>query len=128
MIQADVVSGIKKALFWSYIRPWTRDSKSSLGYNNWASTRDNCETSVYILITTESRAKICHQLNACKPPMAKAVVCSKVLVLLLLIHCFMFLTLFVGVLCWSLFSYAFICDLSSFVIILTRKRELVALL
>ena len=28
-------------------------------------------------------------------------------------------------LCWSLFCYAYICDLSSFAIVLTRKRELV---
>ena len=33
-----------------------------------------------------------------------------------------------GVLCWSLFWYALLCVLSSFVIIMTRKRELVALL
>ena len=49
-----------------------------------------------------------------------------------LIHCFMYLTLFVGVLCWSLICYAFLCVLSSFAISLTRKsereRKLVALL
>ena len=33
-----------------------------------------------------------------------------------------------GVLCWSLFWYALLYVLSSFAIILTRKRELVALL
>ena len=33
-----------------------------------------------------------------------------------------------GVLCWSLFWYAFLYVLSSFAIPLTRKRELVALL
>ena len=32
------------------------------------------------------------------------------------------------VLCWSSFGYALLCVLYSFVIILTRKRELVALL
>ena len=45
-------------------------------------------------------------------------------VLLLLIHCFMYLTLFVGA-CVGLCSvmYVSLCDLSSFAIILTRKRE-----
>ena len=32
-----------------------------------------------------------------------------------------------GVLCWSLFWYSLLCVLSSFAIILTRKKELVAL-
>ena len=36
--------------------------------------------------------------------------------------------MFVGVLCLSLFCYALICVLSSFAIILKRKRKLVALL
>ena len=40
----------------------------------------------------------------------------------------MYLPLFVGVLCWSLFWYALLYVLSSLAIILTRKRELVALL
>ena len=40
----------------------------------------------------------------------------------------MYLPIFVGVLCWSLFWYTLLCVLSSFAIILTRKRELVALL
>ena len=40
----------------------------------------------------------------------------------------MYLPLFVGVLHWSLFWYALLYVLSSFTIILTRKRELVALL
>ena len=40
----------------------------------------------------------------------------------------MYLQLFVGVLCWSLFWYALRCVLYSFAIILTRKSELVALL
>ena len=39
----------------------------------------------------------------------------------------MYLPLFVGVLCWSLVSYALLYVLSSFAIILTRKREMVAL-
>ena len=38
----------------------------------------------------------------------------------------MCLSLFVGVLCWSLFRYS-LCVLSSFAKILSRKRELVAL-
>ena len=46
----------------------------------------------------------------------------------LLICCFIYLPLSVGVLCWSLFWYALLYALSSFAIILTRKRELVALL
>ena len=53
---------------------------------------------------------------------------SKAEVLLLLIYCFMYLPLFLGVLCWSLFWYALLCVLYSFAIILTRKREPVALL
>ena len=40
----------------------------------------------------------------------------------------MYLPLFVGVLCWSLFWYALLCVLYSSAIILMRKRELVALL
>ena len=50
------------------------------------------------------------------------------MVLLLLIYCFMYLPLFVGVLCWSLFWCALLYVLSSFAIILMRKRELVAML
>ena len=40
----------------------------------------------------------------------------------------MYFSLFVEVLCLSLFWYALLCVLSSFAIILNRKRELVALL
>ena len=40
----------------------------------------------------------------------------------------MYFALFVGVLCLSLFCYGLLCVLSSFAIILKRKRELVALL
>ena len=40
----------------------------------------------------------------------------------------MYLLLFVGVLCRSLFSYDLLYVLSSFAIILTKKRELVTLL
>ena len=47
---------------------------------------------------------------------------------LLLIHCLMYLGIFVGVLCWPLFYYASICVLSIFVNTLTRKRMIVALL
>ena len=53
---------------------------------------------------------------------------SKAVVRLLFIYCFMYLPLFVVVLSWFLFLYALLCVLSSVVIILTRKRELVALL
>ena len=46
----------------------------------------------------------------------------------MLIHCFMYLTLFVGVSCCCfLFSYPFLCVLSRFIIILMGKKELVAL-
>ena len=40
----------------------------------------------------------------------------------------MYFPLFKGVLCLSLFCYALLCFLSSFAIILKRKRKLVALL
>ena len=40
----------------------------------------------------------------------------------------MYLPLSVWVLCWSLFWYALLCVHTSFAIILTRKREMVALL
>ena len=40
----------------------------------------------------------------------------------------MYLSLFVGLLCRSLFWYSLLCVLSRFAIILTRKRELIALL
>ena len=60
---------------------------------------------------------------------AKQFLCIKKAVTnLLLIYCFMYLPLFVEVLCWSLLWYALLCVLSSFTIILTRMRELVALL
>ena len=42
--------------------------------------------------------------------------------------CFLHLSLFVGVLCWSLFLYALLYVLSRFAIILVRMRELVALI
>ena len=40
----------------------------------------------------------------------------------------MYFSLFVGILCLSLFCYALLCVHSSFAIILKRKRKLVALL
>ena len=49
------------------------------------------------------------------------------MVLLLLVYCFKYLPLFVGVLCYSLFCYALLYVLFSFAIILTRKRDLFAL-
>ena len=60
--------------------------------------------------------------------MAKVVVCSKAVVLLLLICCLVCFPLVVGVLCLSWFCCALLCVLSSFAIILKRERELVALL
>ena len=45
--------------------------------------------------------------------------------LLLLICCLMYFPLFVGVLCLSLIWYALLCVLSSFEIVLKRKRELI---
>ena len=49
------------------------------------------------------------------PPVAKAAVRSKAVVLLLLIYCFMYLPLlFVLVLCWSLVTYAILYVLSGF--------------
>ena len=57
------------------------------------------------------------------PPVAKAAVRSKAVVLLLLIHCFKYLILCVGVLCWSLFCYALLCVCSIFAIILMMKER-----
>ena len=48
--------------------------------------------------------------------------------MLLLICCLVCFPLVVGVLCLSLFCFVLLCVLSSFAIILKRKRELVALL
>ena len=59
---------------------------------------------------------------------ALATVRSKAVVLLLLIYCFMYIPLFVGVPCLSLLWYTLLCVLSSFAIILKRKRELFVLL
>ena len=53
---------------------------------------------------------------------------SKAVVLLLLIHCLLMPSCFVGDYVWSLFFCALLCAVSSFVIILLGKRELVALL
>ena len=52
---------------------------------------------------------------------AKAAIRSMTVVLLL-IYCSMYFPLFVGVLCLSLFWYVLLCVLSSFAIILKRKR------
>ena len=64
------------------------------------------------------------------PPVDKTAVRSKAVVPLLLINCLLYLPLFVGVICLSLFYYALLCVHSSFAIMLKRKRErkLVALL
>ena len=57
------------------------------------------------------------------PPMAKIAVCSKAVVLLLLIYSLILLLLFFGACVWSFFSYELLSILSSFAIILMRKRE-----
>ena len=77
-----------------------------------------------VLTTTESRAKI-WRLSLL---VTLAAVLSKAVVLLLLINCLVYFPLFMGALRLSLFWYALLCVLSSFAIILKRKRELVALL
>ena len=62
------------------------------------------------------------------PRLASAAVCSKVVVLLLLIYCFFVLSIVCG---GSVLVFVLVCILyvlSSFAIILTRKGELVALL
>ena len=51
-----------------------------------------------------------------------------VVALLFLIYCLLYVLLFVGVLCLSLFCYALLCIHFSFAIMLKRKRRLVALL
>ena len=62
------------------------------------------------------------------PIVAYAAIRSKAVVLLLLICYLVCFPLVVGVLCLSLFCYALLCVFNSFAIILSRKRELVALL
>ena len=71
-----------------------------------------------VLITTQPRAKFC----ASKPPVAKAALRSRAVVLALFIYCLMHFRLFVGVQCLSLFCYASICIISSFAITLKKKR------
>ena len=63
-----------------------------------------------------SMTRKCHNHRPLSP-IPGAAVRSKVVVLLLLIHCFMYLLLFVGVPCWSLFWYALLSVLSSFAFI-----------
>ena len=67
--------------------------------------------------TTESRAKIQFQYNEFTPQVAYAVVCSKAVVLLLLIYGLMYFPLFVGGQCLSSFCYELLCAHSSFAII-----------
>ena len=62
------------------------------------------------------------------PLVTKAAVRSEAVVKLLLICFLMYFSLFVGILCLSLFCYALLCVHSSFAIILKRKRKLVDLL
>ena len=57
------------------------------------------------------------------PTVAWPAVRSKTVVLLLLIHCFMYLPLFVGFCVWSLFRYAILSILSSFLRSSRRGRE-----
>ena len=69
------------------------------------------------------------QLN--HPPVAWAAVLFKVVVLLLLQFCFMYLQLFAVVLCLVFvvfFLVSILCVTSVFAIILTKNRQLVALL
>ena len=70
------------------------------------------------------------QLNpyAPMPTVTKASLCSKVVVLSLLIHCLLGLPLFVGVLCFVLVLLFITLCPASFAIILMGKREVVALL
>ena len=83
-----------------------------------------CELNKFCaLTTTESKAKIWCQKNAFKPLtlVASAALRSKVVVLFLLIYCLWRFVLVFVLVCITL-------SLSSFAIILTRTRELVALL
>ena len=77
-----------------------------------------------VLTTTESRAKIwCQKMHyASIPPVAKAAVRSKVLVLLLFTHCFIYLTLSVGFcvgLCFVMHYFVSFLVLRSFL----RQRD-----
>ena len=53
---------------------------------------------------------------------------SGLVLLLLLIYCLIYFPVFVGVLCLSIFCYAFLCVHFSFAIILKRKRVALLLL
>ena len=59
-----------------------------------------------ILTITESMAIFGASIMHLSPLVAQDAVHSKAVVLLLLIYCVMYLSLFVGVRCWSLFWYA----------------------
>ena len=50
-------------------------------------------------------------------------VLSKAVVVMLLICCFIYVQLFAGALCWSLFCYALLCVLHSFAIILDEEER-----
>ena len=76
------------------------------------------------------RTKIRNRYNHKPPPSAPrdwGYFCSKVVVLLLQIHCFMYFLLFVGVLCFVFVLYPLLCIFSSFAIIMTRENVLVVL-
>ena len=61
-------------------------------------------------------------------PVAYDAVRSKAEVLMLFIYCFMYVPLFVGALCLSLFHCVLLCVHSSFAIILKKNKKLGALL
>ena len=92
---------------------------------------------LFIIISTTKRSFFYYSSSFFLKPKVFLVNSSKMygntqngfwVVLLFLIYCFMYLPLFVGVMCWSLFWYELLCVLSSFASILARKRERVDLL
>ena len=83
---------------------------------------------VSVLRTTESRTRVWCSGMHLGSLVAWDAVRSKVVVILSLIHCLLLLPLFEVVLYLILVCYALLGVLSSVAIILTRKRELVALL
>ena len=70
-----------------------------------------------------SRVKFCAGKMYLKPQYLRLLSVLRQFVLLVLIYCLMYFLLLVGVLCLSLFWHALLCVLSSFAIILKRKRE-----
>ena len=82
----------------------------------------NVSEQFYASTTAESRAKIWYQLNAFKPPVSLAAVCSKGGDSLLIVPPI------VGFCNCTIFCYALFCGHSSFAIISMGNKELVALL